>query len=288
MRAVLADDASSIEVLRGSDETSIVTQVAREDFRPYLHPILAPDGSEMLSEFRPRHHPHQTGLYWGFTDVNGRDYFHHPKATHWRRVSVTVLKGRAEQPGDAVRDVTIGEHDYGGLFLRMPWRPGVKARAVNSARQADARAEGQRATWLALGIEIGKRGAMTHVAILDHPNNPGFPTPWRVDPQYGVGPAPTRLGPRTVPAGKSLGYQYRLLIYSGELDDVAVTDRRPATGVGSGVFVRAGCRRFVGFVGVFLRLDDQRPSVQDPGPVAADRPDLEFPDALDALAVEIA
>ena len=34
---------------------------------PYLHPIAAPDGKGVVTEFSPEHHKHQTGLYWGFT-----------------------------------------------------------------------------------------------------------------------------------------------------------------------------------------------------------------------------
>src|SRR5690606_33187940 len=42
-------------------------------------------------------HPHQTGLYWGFTRVNGRDYFHNPGATHWRRVSFDLVEREGER-----------------------------------------------------------------------------------------------------------------------------------------------------------------------------------------------
>ena len=41
------------------------------DHRPYLHPIISPDGKGVLTEYSPGHHKHQTGLYWGFTRING-------------------------------------------------------------------------------------------------------------------------------------------------------------------------------------------------------------------------
>ena len=35
--------------------------------------------------------------------------------------------------GKAISDITIGEYDYGGLFLRMPWHEGMEGEAVNAA-----------------------------------------------------------------------------------------------------------------------------------------------------------
>ncbi|SVB57347.1 uncharacterized protein METZ01_LOCUS210201, partial [marine metagenome] len=72
----------------------LVTQHAAADHRPYLHPIIAPDGNGTLTEYSPGHHKHQTGLYWGFTHVNGRDYFHHPADNYWKRKGVKVLEAR--------------------------------------------------------------------------------------------------------------------------------------------------------------------------------------------------
>src|SRR4029079_5047157 len=63
--------AGTIAVFRSGGRTALVTQNARSDERPYLHPVVAPDGRGVLTEDKPAHHPHQTGLYWGFTRVNG-------------------------------------------------------------------------------------------------------------------------------------------------------------------------------------------------------------------------
>ena len=54
----------------------ILTQNASPDARPYIHPIVAPDGTVLTD---------QTGLFWGFTSLNGRDYFHNPQGGYWRR-----------------------------------------------------------------------------------------------------------------------------------------------------------------------------------------------------------
>ena len=226
--------AGTLSVYRAGRRDPILTQNARPDARPYLHPIAAPDGKGVVTEFSPEHHQHQTGLYWGFTRVNGRDYFHNPQGDYWRRVSAhrhagerrrgpladglrPARRGRERHPdrdrsagrcanangrflldlewrGEAKTDVTIGKYDYGGLFLRMPWREGMRAEVVNAARQRDERAEGQRAMWIDVGMQVEGRTDLAHVAIFDHPDNPGYPQAWRVDGQFGVGSARSRAG----------------------------------------------------------------------------------------------
>lgn len=218
LRLVEDTSAGTISVVREGQATPVLTQTARPDHRPYLHPIVAPDGKGVLTEFSPGHHRHQTGLYWGFTRLNGRDYFHNPQADHWRRVSLDVLAATGEvvrwqtvydlldqegQPiltetqrwtmreasgrfvldlewqGRARRAVTIGQYDYGGLFLRMPWREGIAGEVVNAARQRDARAEGQRAMWIDVGMQVEGRDDLAHIAIFDHPDNGGYPQTWQ-------------------------------------------------------------------------------------------------------------
>lgn len=75
----------------------ILTQNAGPDFRPYIHPIIPPDGKGVLTEFSPPHHKHQTGLYWGFTRLNGRDFFHSPGNGYWKRVSAYVIQEKGAE-----------------------------------------------------------------------------------------------------------------------------------------------------------------------------------------------
>lgn len=255
------EGAGTLLVFRIGEETPILTQHARPDFRPYLHPIAAPDGKGVFTEYSPGHHRHQTGLYWGFTQVNGRDYFHHPGGDYWRRVSADVLEAEGpvvrwrtvydlldadgapvlteaqiwsmreedgrylldlEWRGEARTDVTIGEYDYGGLFLRMPWREGIEGRVVNAARQQGERAEGQRAMWIDVGMQVEGRDDLAHVAIFDHPENEGFPQPWRVDGQLGVGPVRARLGDWRIAQGETEVIRHRLVFYTGTMGDLAL------------------------------------------------------------------
>lgn len=85
------ENAGTISVFRAGEQEAILTQNAREDLRPYVYPIVAPDGKGVLTENSPGHHTHQTGLYWGFTRVNDRDFFHNPGGDYWQRVSAGII-----------------------------------------------------------------------------------------------------------------------------------------------------------------------------------------------------
>ncbi len=248
--------AHTISVHRPGATQPILTQNARPDFRPYLHPIVAPDGKGILTEFSPGHHKHQTGLYWGFTRVNGRDYFHNPGSGYWRRVALVPLvaqgpavkwstvyhlldgAGQAalaetqtwtmrdygdryvlelEWQGEGLTNVTIARYDYGGLFLRMPWRKGMDGAAVNSHGKRNNEATGQRALWVDVGLKLDGRSDQAHIAMLDHPRNAGHPTPWRVDGQMGIGPCRAIAGDWQIARGGTEIFRHRILVYTGEL-----------------------------------------------------------------------
>lgn len=255
--------SKSIAVFRDGEKEQILTQNAGADFRPYIHPIKSPDGKSVLTEFNPGHHKHQTGLYWGLTRLNGRDYFHNPSSGYWRRVSSAPVvaqgsevkwtttyhlldeAGKAimaetqlwtmhdkvesyvlelEWTGEALTDLTIGEYAYGGLFLRVPWRAGMEASVVNNARQRDARANGQRAVWADVGLKIDGRDDQAHIAILDHPKNDGYPSPWRVDDQFGIGPSRSILGDWKIAKGKSSTCRHQFIVYTGNFNDLKLDE----------------------------------------------------------------
>ena len=258
LRVVQDGDAQTISVFREGGAEAILVQAARADHRPYLHPMVAPDGNGILTEYSPGHHLHQTGIYWGFTRINGRDYFHHPAEGYWSRDSYRVIEAagdvvtwetvyelndEASSPvmietqrwtmratggqylldltwsGRAVVDLAMAEYKYGGLFIRMPWKRGfTKGRVVNSAGQVNAEGEGQRASWVDVGMDIEGRDDWGHIAVLDHPENRNFPQAWRVDGQMGIGPAPARMGDWEIKEGETAVYRHQLVVYGGELD----------------------------------------------------------------------
>lgn len=279
-----------IKIFQQGVEKPVITQRAAPDHRPYLHPILAPGSEVELTEYSPGHHKHQTGLYWGFTRINGtgapvdtlhkwfyrpdkpgqiqqqigRDYFHHPEGDYWQRQALNLLIDEGEQlkwqtiyhlldeagsplleetqtwtfsekdgeyllelewQGQALTDVTINEFDYGGLFLRMPWKEGIAGEAVNAARQRNEKAEGQRAMWVDVGLELDGLEDRGHIAIFDHPDNDGFPQPWRVDNQLGIGPVRARLGDWQIKKGETATYRHGIAVYSGKLNDIEMNER---------------------------------------------------------------
>jgi hypothetical protein len=251
-----------IKIIRQNDNEPVLTQVALPGTRPYIHPIIAPDGKGELTQFSPAHHKHQTGLYWGLKQVNGRDFFMNWKEDYWRRVSVNVLREKGQQvswqttydlldetgstiltesqtwsfresdgkyvldlkwEGKAKTDVTMGKFYVGGLFLRMPWHEGVEGSVVNSAGHRNKEAEGQRAMWNDIGLLVPGRDNLAHIAILDHPDNEAFPTPWRVDNELGVGPSRQILGEWTIPEGEAETIRYRLIVYTGDFQEDFLT-----------------------------------------------------------------
>ena len=71
--SVKFDSDDKISVYRNLAEKPILTQNAKQNFRPFLHPIVSPNGKGLFTQYSPGHHKHQTGIYWGFTRVNGSD-----------------------------------------------------------------------------------------------------------------------------------------------------------------------------------------------------------------------
>jgi len=243
--------SGSIELRRAGAAAPLLVQNAPAGMRPYLHPLIAPDGKGVLTEFRPPHHLHQTGIYFGLCAVNGRSFFHNTDGAFFRGRGARVEKdGRwsvetdwlaqdgsvllretqhwkaadfgayyvldLDWVGRAAVDLIIGRYDYGGLFIRMPWKPGIRGDAINSEGQSKKDAEGQRARWVDVGMEIEGRSDQAHIALLDHRGNPEHPVPWRVDGNLGIVPSRSRLGDWKIARGQASRARYRLVVYTGE------------------------------------------------------------------------
>jgi hypothetical protein len=256
------ESAGTISVFAVGSDKALVVQNAMDKHRPFLHPIQSPDGNGVLTEYSPGHHKHQTGIYWGFTRVNGRDFFHNPGEGFWRKVGSSVVektgkevkwqtiydllddKGVAilretqnwsmhtdsgkyiislEWKGEAQTDITVGKYDYGGLFIRMPWKEGMNGEVVNAARERNDKAEGKRAMWVDVGLQVDGRSDLAHIAVFDHPQNKAYPQHWRVDGQLGVGAARSREADWTITKGETETIKHQLYVYTGELNDVALT-----------------------------------------------------------------
>ncbi|WP_373524562.1 DUF6807 family protein [Aquiflexum sp.] len=254
--------AGSISVYSAKSDQPILTQIARQNERPYIHPLIAPDGNGVMTEYRPAHHPHQTGIYWGLKKVNGRDYFMNWKDDYWRGVSATVLEADGTQvkwrtvydmldengktimvetqdwtmqhfdgqyvldlqwTGEAKADVLMEKFYVGGLFVRMPWVKETVGEIISASGLRNLELEGKRSIWSDIGIKLDGRDDFAHIAIFDHPENKAFPTPWRVDNELGMGPSRQILGDWKIAEGEKEVIRYRLLVYTGELDKGMLT-----------------------------------------------------------------
>lgn len=268
LQAVHNDEAETISIFRADSEEPLLVQNIPEETRPYIHPIVAPDGQGVLTQLRPEHHTHQTGLYWGLKRVNERDYFmaccKPGQKGYYQRVSANVIAQKGvwvkwqtvydlldeggnviltetqnwslkesngaflldlEWKGEAKTQVTIAKYFVGGLFLRMPWHEGIEGKVINAAGQVDEEAEAQRAIWTDIGMQIKGRDDWGHIAIFDHPDNTGFPIPWRVDSQLGVGPSRQIMGDWKLDKGEVEIVRYRLVTYTGELNSWKMNER---------------------------------------------------------------
>ena len=338
--AKINGDGNSINVYRKGSKEPILTQNAGINYRPYIHPLISPDGNGTITEYSPSHHKHQTGLYWGFKGIiekrnlteeqekkhesikqdfslqvktlykkvelgelsendawlkyktleknrdsslvvfgidpkQGRDYFHHPtknfygdSTDYWKRKNLIVLRPKStnsdksvkwrtvydlldengetlitetltwtlrnnnnsyfidlEWEGLASKDVTVEEHDYSPLFLRMPWKEGINTEVINGVRNKNQAAEGKRAVWLDIGMQLNGREDMVHVAIFDHGENINHPQPWRVDNEFGVGPAPSRMGSWDIRKNETARLKYQLVVYTDDFDDIRLTEQ---------------------------------------------------------------
>ena len=247
-----------LTIFKAGTSDPVITQNAKKGMRPYLHPIRTPDGKGVLTEIHPSHHLHQTGIYWGLKNVNGRDFFKNHGKDYYQFRSLRVTKKAGEtvrwetiydlinEHGDGIlretqswslreeddcflldlewqakglMDVYIKQFFVGGLFMRMPWASGIAGEALNSIGERNkTEADGHRSVWVDVGMEIAGLEDWGHIAILDHPDNAAFPTPWRVDEQLGVGPSRQILGDWHLGKDETTVEKYRLVIYTGELD----------------------------------------------------------------------
>ncbi len=253
-----------LKIYKKGIEAPVVTQNAKKGMRPFLHPVRIPDGKGVLTEIHPSHHLHQTGIYWGLKKVNGRDFFMNHGENYYRFQSLKILvknglsvswqtiydlineEGNGilretqtwslrEEGGIFLLDiewkakglthVKIEKFFVGGLFMRMPWFEGIQGEAVNSLGEKNStEAEGHRSIWVDVGMKISGMDNWGHIAILDHPDNEAFPTPWRVDHQLGIGPSRQILGDWNLEENETTTEKYRLIIYTGKLNKDKMTE----------------------------------------------------------------
>ncbi len=122
-------------------------------------------------------------------------------------------------------NIHFGAYDYGGLFLRMPYRGETGGAVLTSEGHAFPEAEGQRARWVAVWMPIAGEPEGAGIAIMDHPNNPEHPVPWRVDNQLGISPSRCIAGAWDLAEGVSTTNCYRVVVFSRAIDADNLADR---------------------------------------------------------------
>ena len=77
--------------------------------------------------------------------------------------------------------------------------------------------------WLDIGMQINGRKDKVHF-LFDHPNNAGFPTSWRVDDAFGVGPSRAIQGDWNITKGTTELIQHRILIFTNPMNGIELTE----------------------------------------------------------------
>ncbi len=124
--------------------------------------------------------------------------------------------------------VTFGDTKEGMFGVRVATSMDVKkgkpgGRIVNAKGLTDAATWGKKSPWIDYSGPV--EGKTVGIAILDHPGNFGYPTPWHVR-EYGLfaanpfGKHEFGLSPKAEPtvleAGKSLHFRYRVILHEGD------------------------------------------------------------------------
>jgi len=114
--------------------------------------------------------------------------------------------------------VTLGESPFGLIGMRMAKTIGVHdggGRILNSASQLnEAQAFRQPAKWVDYSGPVTNR-VHGGIALLDHPSNPGHPTPFHVRDDGWMGASLTLRGPLVIQAGQPLRLRYGLWVHPG-------------------------------------------------------------------------
>jgi len=145
--------------------------------------------------------------------------------TERRRIEVRPQQGdswwmvidlQLEAPGP--KAVTLGETPFGMMSVRMAKTIGVHdggGRILNSARQRNEEEVFRKpARWVDYSGPVTNE-ATGGIALLDHPSNPGHPTPFHVRNDGWMGASLTLNGPLVIEPGKPLRLRYGLWIHAG-------------------------------------------------------------------------
>jgi putative heme-binding domain-containing protein len=235
------------------DWNEIATFVMDPKLRPYLHPLRDAIGSATLTEDKPADHVWQHGIFTGFHQVNGFNYWkenegqqHFVKLLDVKESSQSVSWRALVNLIDPKGTVVLEEED--AITIHAPESPdaylidfelllrakgedvkfgkyfvgGLSARMpwdkVNP-RQTHLNSNGDRNRQCEqqraewCNVERPFGEDIYGIAIFDHPSNSPHPPGWRADEQGLVNPNVSALSAWSIPAGKEQVFRYQLLVY---------------------------------------------------------------------------
>jgi putative heme-binding domain-containing protein len=233
----------------------LVTYVMDPAQRPYLHPVCDPSGKTVLTADRPGDHPWQHGIFTGFHEINGINYW---KEDQGRQRFVRLLNLKEEPDRVSWRSLTelvspdgqIVLEEEQSITLHAPQKTDfyridfdfllrAKAKDVTFGKfpvgGLAARMPWDQAKPLHTHLNAnGEKGRTTDkkraawctverpfgdsifgIAILDDPDNANHPAGWRVDEQGLINPAISLLADWSLKAGQERMFRYKILIYQG-------------------------------------------------------------------------
>ena len=235
------------------DERNEVLAIRREtEKEPILRFLSPPEGRPSLSlaGFEILH---------AHSRMAGRDYLTHPGEDHWRRVSTDIVVAAGEKvfwetsydllgadgaallrttlslsleaarggvildmewSGEAADDIRFDAADRGGLVVsnRGPGTIGI----VNAARQRDGKANREAAMWTMM-TRKAPEGPTVHLAVFDHPHNPGFPQRWHIG-EGRFGPVRALGGAWDLDRKDATLIRHRIRVREGEWTNAAITE----------------------------------------------------------------
>jgi hypothetical protein len=233
----------------------LLTYVAFPGQRPYLHPVYDAAGKHVLTQDRPDDHHWQHGIFTGFHQVNGFNYW---KEDQGRQRLVRISDLRASDDRVSWKSLIELVDPQGSVVLEEENSITIHAPESTSAYLIDfsllLRAKEKdvqfgkffvgglsvrmpwdksnpRQTHLNSNDLLGRAGEQKRaswctverpfgdetlgIAIFDHPTNINHPPAWRVDEQGLINPNISGLADWSLSSVQSRQFHYRMLIYRG-------------------------------------------------------------------------
>ncbi len=245
--------------------TDLATYITDPNLRPYFHPFHDPTGSVVLTEDKPADHPWQHGIFTGFHQVNGQNYWKEDQGRqHFVRlldvdetpdhISWRALVNLVDPGGKIVLDeedsITIHAPESAGaclvdfgILLRAREQDvhfgkyfvgGLSVRMPwdkTNPRQTHLNSEGihgrdcEQKRASWCTVERPFGDEIYGVAIFDHPSNPGYPSIWRADEQGLINPNVSGLADWNLQAHEQKSFRYQILLYHGAAARLAMEAR---------------------------------------------------------------